>query len=117
MSDLIIDFSSVPDFADKTFWLEFEDEAGQPLDFSGMTFEMRIGSARTGGDAPVTLTQADGDIVPSVVGGRTRLTWRFRPEKTGPLNGGEHRHDIIAFVGDRPTEFASGTLTIRQAVS
>lgn len=117
MSGFDITFKGVPSFADEELYVVFSDPSGAPYDWTGSVFEMRIGLSRGGGSPLLTLTQGEGDIVPSIVDGKSRITWRFRPEKVGVLlPKTTHVHDIIRTVGGRQTAFASGTIIIQQGV-
>lgn len=116
MSLFVIDFTGVLSTADDTVYIEVADENGAAYDWTGSTFEMRIGSTRGTGSPAVTLTQADGDVVPSIVAGKSRLTFRFRPEKLGDLAAGTHQHDLIRTLAGRPTSFGIGMIALRKGV-
>ena len=116
MSHYVIDFEGIPDYADESCYVEFADADGGAYDWTSSTFRMIIGK-RMGGASPlVELTQADGDIVPSVVGGKSRITWRFRPEKLENLSGAYY-HAILETVGGRDRLFGKGSISIEKAPS
>ena len=116
MSLFVLNFAGIPDYADQSVWVEFTDPDDQPYDWTGSSFEMRIGTTRGDGAPSVTLTQADGDVVPSIVDGKSRITWRFRPEKIGPLGHGNFVHDVVRIMDGRPIAFAEGVIAINQGV-
>jgi len=115
VSRFVFDFTGVPDYADDTCFVELTDENGAAYDWAGSTFSMVIGRTRGDGAPLVTLTQADGDIVPSVVSGKSRLTFRFRPEKMGDLAAGKYPHSVLRELAGRPTLFGTGHIGLEQA--
>lgn len=112
MSDFVIHFNEVPNFADDLVWVEFVDASGAAYDWTGSTFELRIGASRSGSAPAATLTQGDGDVVPSIVDGKSRITFRFRPEKMSGLAAGTYQLDLVRTVSSRPQLFGTGTAKV-----
>ena len=62
----VIDFTGVLGTVDDTVCIEIADAAGAAYDWTGSTFEMRIGSTRGDGSPAVTLIRRETSRVPSV---------------------------------------------------
>lgn len=115
MSEFGIDFKGAPVHAVQYCYIELVDATGAPYDWTGSAFETRIAKSR-GAPALVTLRQADGDVVPSIVGGRSRITWRFRPAVMGGLQPGNYVHSTIRTLSGEPLDFGSGTVVVTDGV-
>lgn len=116
MSLFEIDFAGVPNFAESSVVIEFLGDDGPPIDWDGMALELRAGRTRGDGDPLVVMTQADGDITPSIEGDASLLAFRFRPAVWSGLVAGRYEIDIVYAQGGREILFGAGRLTIMEGV-